>query len=156
MVPVAAQSYLANKKKMNSTWTVREYLEAQRVQGFKWNEKSLRDDLSKFLGGGDVQRSVAQHLKRVLLKTRKVKQILESEMHEKFLDQKRSFPVVPSNQATNQPSSKPDQFRPVQSTMQQRVFNEKAVHATHQQVAQKPHLCYLQYEDWQPSGFEEA
>ena len=28
------------------TWTLREYLEERRVHGLKWNEKSLRDDLS--------------------------------------------------------------------------------------------------------------
>ena len=82
---------------MESTWTVRSYLESQRVNGLKWSEKNLRDDIGTFLGRGEaVNRAVAQHLRVILLKTRKVSILLESETHHKFLDQKRSFNAIPS------------------------------------------------------------
>ena len=82
---------------MESTWTVRSYLESQRVNGLKWSEKNLRDDIGTFLGRGEaVNRAVAQHLRVILLKNRKVNILLESETHHKFLDQKRSFNAIPS------------------------------------------------------------
>ena len=39
---------------MESTWTVRSYLESQRVKGLKWSEKNLRDDIGTFLGRGEA------------------------------------------------------------------------------------------------------
>ena len=43
-----------------------------------------------------MNRAVTQHLRVILLKTRKVSKLLESETHHKFLDQKRSFNAIPS------------------------------------------------------------
>ena len=76
---------------MESTWTVRSYLETNRLNGVKWSEKNLRDDINAFVGNGEVvKRAVAQQLRVILIKSRKVSQILVSPMHEKFLDEKRT------------------------------------------------------------------
>ena len=116
---------------------MREYLEERRVHGLKWNEKSLRDDLSNFCGGAEVQRGVAQHLRKILLKTRNVSKVLESEVHEKFLDQRRSF--TPLQPEPVQPvQSKAVQSKPVQS----RSVLSKPMHSSAVQVRTSRPLGY--------------
>ena len=90
--------FSTNLDTMESTWTVRSYLETNRLNGLKWSEKILREDMSTFVGNGVVvQRGVAQQLRVVLLKSRKVSQILESPLHKKFLDMKRTVTSLTKN-----------------------------------------------------------
>ena len=82
---------------MESTWTVRSYLESQRVKGLKWSEKNLRDDIGTFLGRGEaVNRAVAQYLRVILLKTRKVSILLESDAEVNISSYLTFLPELPT------------------------------------------------------------
>ena len=68
-VQLVPKYFSSDMDTMESTWTVRSYLETNRLNGLKWSEKNLRDDINAFVGNGEVvKRAVAQQLRIILIK----------------------------------------------------------------------------------------